>query len=77
MIATAIRFKGRVFGVAKGPDGIVVRAHRQTERFEDEEKARRFLGDNSLPARLARRLLDAELRNQGPFANPEDPRRIK
>jgi hypothetical protein len=77
MLATAIKFNRRVFGVVKGPDGIFVRGHSRSGRFQDEEAARQFLGDNGLPARLARRLLDAELRGAGPFADPKHPRRVK
>lgn len=42
-----------------------------------EEPARRWLCDHGLRKSKARQLLDAELRNHGPFSNPKHPKRIK
>ncbi len=44
--------------------------------FGEEESARRWLGDHGLPRSKARQLIAAELRNEGPFADPKHPRRV-
>ena len=78
---TRIKYGGGYFSVAKCSNGdIAVEAKpgmsRSFSAFTDEEAARRWLGDHGLRRSKAKQLLAAELRNEGPFADPKHPRRV-
>lgn len=64
----------------KRPNGVWVEAKPgltcYSLAFEDEEMARRWLGDRGLSRGKARELLEAELRGTGPMAHPQHPRRV-
>jgi hypothetical protein len=64
------------------PPTIIVSRHgdkvhsRVFNEHDEKEEARQWLGDMGLDARQARRLIDAAIRNEGPFADPKHPRRV-
>lgn len=77
-----IAFNNAAYGVALAFDALhlTVRRSRKGALYKvtvppDEKEAQMWLGDHGLNARLARRLLDAEIRKEGPLANPKHPRR--
>ena len=79
----AIKFQGGIYAAFVNGGGKVVAIARNRHQIvsgsgmEGEQSAYRFLGDHGLPRRQARRLLDAAIRNEGPFADPNHPRRLK
>lgn len=63
------------------PDEVTVRVcargGKHIATIVGEENARRWLGDRGLRRSKGRALMRAVLRNAGPFANPNHPKRIK
>jgi hypothetical protein len=81
-MATTIKYGGphARYSVGKQNEMIRVTAKpgivEHCARLFTEEGALRWLCDRGLRKSKARQLLAAELRNEGPFADPKHPRRL-
>lgn len=74
----AIRYSARTYAAQLTPSGkIIVRAHGQVAIMDDELRAYLWLGNHGLRRGRIKGLLAAALRNEGVFADPEHPKRVK
>jgi hypothetical protein len=75
-----IRYGPSIYGCITNGNAITVnvlgRYSFREVTYHTEEAVRQWLGDNGLPRRVAKRLLDAAIRNTGPYADPQHQRRI-
>lgn len=75
----AITWRGSTYSVTPSEveSGLLIAvANHHSLWPSSEQSVYLWLGDHGLPRRQARRLLDAAIRNEGPFADPGHPRRV-
>jgi len=76
--AVVVRFLDRTYSARRAPSGnVIVTANGNVDIFEDELGAYLWLGNHGLRRARIHKLLDAACRNQGPFADPNHPKRVK
>lgn len=70
-----IKYSTREYMCSRVPSGIYVRAEKSETIAPDEQSARLWLGNHGLRRSRIANLLNAALRKQGPYADPDHPHR--